>query len=109
MDIIDRQITHGSWSKFCDRSQELKRLVTRTQQTDQVKEGLEMICHKLARIATGDPEFIDHYDDIAGYATRVAEHLRKCDQNGHPGKPSKQTTVATKSYNPDSEKYGGKF
>ena len=38
-------------------------------------EALEMICHKIARIVAGDPDFADHWRDIAGYATLVANEL----------------------------------
>ena len=34
-----------------------------------------MIAHKLGRICAGDPDFPDHYKDIAGYATLVAKEL----------------------------------
>jgi hypothetical protein len=41
------------------------------------KEALEMICHKIARIINGDPDYIDNWVDIAGYATLVADRLEK--------------------------------
>ena len=34
-----------------------------------------MIACKIARILSGDPNWRDHWDDIAGYATLVAERL----------------------------------
>ena len=34
--------------------------------------ALHMICHKIARIVTGDPNFQDHWDDIGGYAELAA-------------------------------------
>lgn len=40
-------------------------------------EALEMICHKIGRIFAGNPDFLDHWDDIAGYATLVAKNLRQ--------------------------------
>ena len=40
------------------------------------KEALEMICHKLARIANGDPDYADSWVDIAGYAQLVADRLQ---------------------------------
>jgi len=39
------------------------------------KEALEMIFHKLARIANGDPNYADSWIDIAGYAKLVADRL----------------------------------
>lgn len=38
-------------------------------------EALDMICHKLGRIANGDPNYVDSWIDIAGYATLVADRL----------------------------------
>jgi hypothetical protein len=38
-------------------------------------EALEMIAHKIARILNGNPDHHDHWHDIAGYATLVAERL----------------------------------
>lgn len=38
-----------------------------------VRFGIYMICGKLARIVSGDPTFDDHWNDIAGYATKTLE------------------------------------
>lgn len=55
-----------------------KRLVERNMQhtlaSDQY-EALDMICHKLGRIANGDPDYADSWHDIAGYAQLVADRL----------------------------------
>lgn len=37
--------------------------------------ALDMICHKLARIAVGDENYVDNWIDIAGYAKLVADRL----------------------------------
>jgi hypothetical protein len=39
------------------------------------QEALDMICHKIARIVNGDPNYADSWIDIAGYATLVADRL----------------------------------
>jgi hypothetical protein len=39
------------------------------------QEALEMICVKMARIMNGDPNYVDNWHDIAGYATLVAARL----------------------------------
>lgn len=39
------------------------------------REALDMICHKMARIMNGDPNYVDSWDDIAGYATLVSNRL----------------------------------
>lgn len=43
--------------------------------SDQI-EALDMIFHKIGRILNGDPNYIDSWDDIAGYAKLVADRLR---------------------------------
>jgi hypothetical protein len=39
------------------------------------REAIEMICHKVACIVNGDPNYADSWRDIAGYAMLVAERL----------------------------------
>lgn len=38
-------------------------------------ECLDMICHKIGRIINGDPNYVENYRDIAGYATLVMNRL----------------------------------
>ena len=38
-------------------------------------EALEMIVHKIGRIVNGNPDVVDHWVDIAGYATLIADRL----------------------------------
>lgn len=40
-----------------------------------VIESITMICHKLARIANGDPTYDDNWRDIAGYSQLVVDIL----------------------------------
>lgn len=42
---------------------------------DTQKVAMYMICHKLARIVCGDPNYTDNWLDIAGYATLVINEL----------------------------------
>lgn len=42
-----------------------------------MKESLDMIAHKIARILNGDPYYVDSWHDISGYATLVEDRLRK--------------------------------
>lgn len=41
-----------------------------------MKESLDMIASKIARIMNGDPYHVDSWDDIAGYAKLVADDVR---------------------------------
>lgn len=40
------------------------------------QEALDMIQHKIGRILNGDPDYVDNWDDIAGYSQLVAKILR---------------------------------
>lgn len=39
------------------------------------REALDMIMHKVGRILNGDPNYIDSWHDIQGYAKLVEDHL----------------------------------
>jgi len=41
-----------------------------------VQEALDLIALKISRIVTGDPEYLDNWDDIGGYAKIVADRIR---------------------------------
>lgn len=41
------------------------------------KEALEMIQHKIARILNGDPNYLDNWHDLQGYARLVEKRLEK--------------------------------
>jgi len=43
--------------------------------SDDKKEALEMIAHKIGRILNGDPEYADSWHDIAGYSQLVEKQL----------------------------------
>ena len=79
-DILEeRGSRYGSFKDNARVSQELSRIV-RNEQEFRTKRGqlpmtwyemeaLEMICHKMARIVSGnDTSYADNWDDIAGYA-----------------------------------------
>lgn len=78
----------GEYGKFVDGAglmQSIKRLLAAHAEkhdktfADDQWEALEMIVHKMGRIVNGNPNKIDHWVDIAGYATLVADRL-----NGNP-------------------------
>lgn len=75
--LAERATTHGDYSDHAAITQSIKRrmhIAPKWQKlTDCESEALEMIAHKIGRILAGDPHFRDHWDDIAGYATLVAE------------------------------------
>ena len=42
-----------------------------------VMESIDMICHKLGRIANGDPYYADSWVDIEGYARLITKMLEE--------------------------------
>ena len=78
--LAERQKTHGDFITHAVISQHLKKTIHyyeghRELDPDQL-EALEMIAHKIARILNGNPNTHDHWHDIAGYATLVADRLK---------------------------------
>jgi hypothetical protein len=79
-DIIrERETTHGSYSEQSVTSQTLKTvlLVPRKNLPLPIRESLEMICLKLARIVHGDYQHIDSWDDIAGYSMLAKKFIEE--------------------------------
>lgn len=76
-----RATTHGNFGVNATMSQDLKSTIeyyaeqTTTKLTKPQKEALDMICSKIARICVGNPNEIDHWRDIAGYALLVVKEL----------------------------------
>lgn len=77
--LDERGARYGVFSKHANVSQALKKTLfycrAKGSLADDQAEALEMICHKLARIVNGDPDYADSWLDIAGYAQLVADRL----------------------------------
>jgi len=77
--IKERQTTHGEYLPKCDTIQNLKNIIRTTDGFWRLKydqmESLDLICTKIGRILHGDPDNIDHWDDVAGYAQLVSQRL----------------------------------
>lgn len=76
--LQERGQRYGVFKRHAEISQQLKEVIsgyqTKVLAADQ-QEALEMICHKIARIINGDPDYADSWHDIAGYAQLVADRL----------------------------------
>ena len=79
--LEERGKRYGEFETHAAISQGLKAILfsacDKSKLDDDMIESLEMICHKLARIANGDPYYVDSWTDIAGYAQLVAIRLEK--------------------------------
>ncbi len=79
--LDERGTRYGKFNDHAVISQQLKNIVAQHARNNQhrispdQREALDMICHKIARILNGDPDYADSWIDIAGYAKLVADRL----------------------------------
>jgi hypothetical protein len=80
--LNERAQEYGRFKDGAELMQGIKRLLAdhaaRHNKTfaDDQWEALEMIVHKMARIVNGNPDKVDSWLDVAGYATLVADRLK---------------------------------
>ena len=79
--LVEREKTHGDFVVNAAISQALKRIIhaptVLRNFSDVQSEALDMIALKLSRILSGQADFKDHWDDIAGYAKLASEACSK--------------------------------
>lgn len=77
--LSQRQSTHGEFLTHALIAQSIKCQMFNAHGyavlSAMQREALDMIAHKIARILNGNPDVHDHWHDIAGYATLVADKL----------------------------------
>jgi len=81
-DILkERQATHGDYKNTSVTAQHIKGLIRGGESYPELilaqRESLDMIATKIARIVSGDPNEIDHWEDIAGYANLIVRELKE--------------------------------
>lgn len=79
--LNSRETTHGDYTVNAGIAQGIKAVLHGspeylTKLSAPQKESAELIATKFGRIVSGDPNFAEHWEDIAGYATLIAEQLR---------------------------------
>jgi hypothetical protein len=79
--LTERGTRYGKFKDHAAVTQKLKAVIRQhmgeryeSMEPDQI-ESIEMICHKLGRIANGDFNYNDSWVDIAGYAKLVSDRL----------------------------------
>lgn len=77
--LEERGSRYGDFNEHARITQNIKRAMIESpnwnELEDSMKEGLEMIAHKIGRILNGDPFYKDSWHDISGYATLVENEL----------------------------------
>lgn len=77
--LNERGTRYGNFEDNAIITQSLKAVMNTSPNSEYLtsdqREALEMIFHKIGRILNGDPNYVDSWVDIAGYATLVADRL----------------------------------
>jgi len=66
--LDERGSQYGDWTQMAAVAQSLKSIAVTPQMSHTQRESMQLICTKIARIACGNPNHIDSWVDIAGYA-----------------------------------------
>ena len=78
--LEERGRQNGDYGLQCEIEQAIKEAVYSTGRSDltpYMKSSIDMMAHKLARIATGDIWHEDHWLDIQGYAKLTSDRVKK--------------------------------
>lgn len=77
--LQERGTRYGEFPEHARITQNIKRAMADSpnwqQLSDDKKECLEVVAHKLGRILNGDPEYKDSWHDIIGYTKLVENTL----------------------------------
>lgn len=82
--LSDRGKRYGEFKEHARITQNIKRAMVDSPNwaslSDDKKETLEMIAHKVGRILNGDPEYSDSWHDIVGYTKLVENEIVRKEQ-----------------------------
>jgi hypothetical protein len=77
--LSDREQTHGQYREMAGYAQAIKTLMRSSRNWSRLDvaqaQALEVVADKVARILCGDPSFMDHWQDGAGYFELVVRDL----------------------------------
>ena len=77
--LAERGTRYGSFDEHARITQNLKRAMIDSPNwqalSDDQREALEMVQHKIGRILNGDPNYHDSWHDIIGYTKLIADRL----------------------------------
>jgi len=105
--LLERGIRYGSFKEQAEFIQHIKSQMGSHpnwyELSDSQRESLEMIISKISRIINGDPNYIDSWHDIAGYATLIEQELKEKDANTAKEEKSEVSRSSCKFYKTDLE------
>ena len=79
--------TYGQYIVVSRISQDIQKIMKSSPNYETMpnymRESLDMIANKLARILNGDPHYLDSWSDIAGYVTLVKMEIEDHEPDNH--------------------------
>lgn len=79
--LAERGNNYGEFDDNARTTESMKLLFRRSPSWPEMQpyhhEALDMIAHKISRLLNGDPDFIDSWVDIAGYAQCAVNSINK--------------------------------
>lgn len=82
--LIERGDRYGDFPGHAEVTQSIKRAMADSARWDELsddkREALEMIAHKIGRILNGDPNYVDSWHGIVGYAKLVEDEITRWEQ-----------------------------
>ena len=89
--LTERGKVYGRFMDHAGISQSLKRAMKAApgwqELPDDMREALEMVQHKVARILNGNPDHVDSWHDVGGYVALVERRLSGRDDGGEGDHP----------------------
>lgn len=86
--LATREKTYGQYLMVSKISQDIKKVMRNSPNyslmPDYMKESLELVANKLARILNGDPLYDDSWRDISGYCTLVLMEIEEMENQSDP-------------------------
>ena len=86
--LDEREKTYGQYYMVSKISQDVKKVIRNSPNyplmPDYMKESLDLIANKLARILNGDPLYDDSWRDISGYCTLVLMEIEDMENRVEP-------------------------
>jgi len=86
--LDERAQTYGQYHMVSKISQDVKKVIRNSPNyplmPDYMKESLDLIANKLARILNGDPLYDDSWRDISGYCTLVLMEIEDMENRVEP-------------------------
>jgi hypothetical protein len=81
--LAERGARYGEFAEQARITQRLKEAMHKSPNwprlPDDMKESLEMVASKIARILNGDPDYLDSWHDLVGYPRLIEKRLEKGD------------------------------